>query len=142
MCLSRRITPEPAQIIEDIHEAGGIAVLAHPGQTDSFELLDELIPLGLDGVEAWHPENSEEQTAALLDKAKSAGILVTGGTEFRGMYSKKPLSVGAYSAPRSGGQGAAYIQIKAQKKESKAGRKVNHENERRRCKDLSPKKER
>lgn len=28
--------PEPAQIIEAIHEAGGIAVLAHPGQTDSF----------------------------------------------------------------------------------------------------------
>lgn len=117
--LVRANYPEPAQIIEDIHEAGGIAVLAHPGQTNSFELLDELIPLGLDGVEAWHPENSEEQTAALLDKAKSAGILVTGGTEFRGMYSRKPLSVGAYSAPDQAVKALLTYKSKLKRKKAK-----------------------
>ena len=43
--------PEPKEIVEAIHEAGGIAVLAHPGWYDNFELLEkELIPIGIDGV--------------------------------------------------------------------------------------------
>ena len=50
--------PEPTEIIEAIHEAGGIAVLAHPGFYNNFDLLEELIPQGLDGVEVWHPENT------------------------------------------------------------------------------------
>lgn len=111
--------PEPSQVIEAIHEAGGIAVLAHPGQTDSFELLDELIPLGLDGVEVWHPLNTEEQTATLLEKAKNADILATGGSEFSGMYSKKPLSIGEYSAPDRAVKALLTYKTKMKRKKSK-----------------------
>jgi predicted metal-dependent phosphoesterase TrpH len=88
--------PEPAEIIEAIHEAGGIAVLAHPGFYDNFELLEELIPLGLDGVEVWHPENTPEQQELLINIAKKNDLLMTGGSDFHGAYNAYPVKLGEY----------------------------------------------
>ena len=88
--------PEPAEIIEAIHEAGGIAVLAHPGFYDNFELLEELIPLGLDGVEVWHPENTPEQQELLINIAKKNDLLMTGGSDFHGAYNAYPIKLGEY----------------------------------------------
>ena len=88
--------PEPAEIIEAIHEAGGIAVLAHPGFYDNFELLEELIPLGLDGVEVWHPENTPEQQELLINIAKKNDLLMTGGSDFHGAYNAYAVKLGEY----------------------------------------------
>ena len=93
--------PEPIEVIEAIHEAGGIAVLAHPGATDSFELLEELASNGLDGVEVWHPENTPEQQEMLQKFAKANSLLAIGGTDFKGMYSKKTISIGDCATPDS-----------------------------------------
>ncbi len=90
---------EPADVLAAIHDAGGIAVLAHPAKYDNYELIDELIPLGLDGIEVWHPSHSEEDTAKLLKIANSNGLLAVGGTDFRGMYSPKPVCVGDITTP-------------------------------------------
>lgn len=94
--LMKATYPEPAEIIEAIHEAGGIAVLAHPGFYDNFELLDELIPLGLDGVEVWHPENTPEQQELLVNIAKKNDLLMTGGSDFHGAYNAYPVKLGEY----------------------------------------------
>lgn len=91
----------PAEVIDAIHEAGGIAVLAHPATSDSFELLEELVPCGLDGVEVWHPDATEAQQKALLEFAEKHGLLTVGGTEFKGMYSRQPLSLGACETPEN-----------------------------------------
>ena len=88
--------PEPVEIIEAIHEAGGIAVLAHPGFYDNFELLEELIPQGLDGVEVWHPENTPEQQELLINIAKKHDLLMTGGSDFHGAYNAYPVKLGEY----------------------------------------------
>ena len=88
--------PEPAEIIEAIHEAGGIAVLAHPGFYDNFELLEELIPQGLDGVEVWHPENTPEQQELLINIAKKNDLLMTGGSDFHGAYNAYAIKLGEY----------------------------------------------
>ena len=88
--------PEPAEIIKAIHEAGGIAVLAHPGFYDNFELLEELIPEGLDGVEVWHPENTPEQQEQLIDVAKKHGLVMTGGSDFHGGFNMYPIRLGDY----------------------------------------------
>lgn len=90
------VYPEPAEIIEAIHEAGGIAVLAHPGFYDNFELLQELIPLGLDGVEVWHPQNTPEQQELLKKVAKEHDLLMTGGSDFHGGYNFRPVRLGDY----------------------------------------------
>ncbi|MGN0547423.1 MAG: PHP domain-containing protein [Acutalibacteraceae bacterium] len=116
--LVRADYPDPAEVIDAIHEAGGIAVLARPGACDGFELLEELIPKGLDGVEVWHPEHTEEQTKALLGIAESNGILAVGGTDFRGMYSKTPISVGECSTPDA--QVKALMGYKTKMKKRKA----------------------
>ena len=90
---------EPAEVLEAIHEAGGIAVLAHPGKRSNIELIEELIPLGLDGIEVWHPSHTDQQVAELAAIAKKNGLLSIGGTDFRGMYSKGVRSVGDISTP-------------------------------------------
>ena len=116
---------EPSEVVEAIHEAGGIAVLAHPGSSDSFELLEELIALGLDGVEVWHPDNTEEQQAMLLEIAKKNGLLTVGGTDFKGMYSKKPICVGDCSTPEASLK--ALLSYKSKQKKLKAKLEKNNE---------------
>lgn len=91
--------PDPAEVIDAIHEAGGIAVLAHPGASDCLEILDSLVAKGIDGIEVWHPENTPDQEDALLEFARNKGILAIGGTDFKGMYSKKTMCVGDCTTP-------------------------------------------
>lgn len=85
-------------VIEAIHESGGIAVLAHPGRY-SDEFVERMISLGLDGLEVWCPENTEEQSEKFFKLAKSKKILSLGGSNFRGMYNEKTLTVGSYITP-------------------------------------------
>ncbi len=91
--------PEPSDILSAIHEAGGIAILAHPDLFDSLELLDELIALGLDGVEVWHPQSTEAQIDYLKAVAEKNSLLMTGGSDFHGMYSKGKISIGDLVTP-------------------------------------------
>lgn len=114
--------PEPSEIIQAIHEAGGIAVLSHPGVRNSFELLEELIPLGLDGVEVWHPGNTEEQQEQLLKIAKEHGLLTTGGTEFRGLYTQPSLCVGDIGTPEASVKALLGYKTKMKKKKAAANK--------------------
>lgn len=91
--------PDAFEVLEAIHDSGGIAVLAHPGFYDNFDILDELIEKGLDGVEVWHPENTPEQVERLTKIAVHKDLLMTGGSDFHGMYSAKCNKLGSYSTP-------------------------------------------
>lgn len=91
--------PNPIEIIEQIHEAGGVAVLAHPGFYDNFDILDSLIENGLDGVEIWHPKNNEEQIEKLIKIADENDLLKTGGSDFHGMYNADPIKLGCCNVP-------------------------------------------
>ncbi len=92
--------PDAQEVIEAIHEAGGVAVLAHPAVSGCFELMEELAEKGiLDGIEVYHPENTAEQQEFLKKFAKDKGILALGGTEFKGMYTKNKVSVGDCMTP-------------------------------------------
>ncbi len=85
-------------VIEAIHESGGIAILAHPGRY-SDEFVERMLSLGLDGLEVWSPENTEEQSEKFFKLAKSKKLLSLGGSNFRGMYNEKTLTVGSYITP-------------------------------------------
>lgn len=91
--------PEPKEILEAIHDAGGIAVLAHPALYGNMELLDELIREGLDGIEVWHPSADAETVERLHKIAKKNGLLMTGGSDFHGMYGVGGVSVGTCVTP-------------------------------------------
>jgi predicted metal-dependent phosphoesterase TrpH len=42
------------EAVEAIKSAGGLAILAHPGQQKNFWLIPELVKAGLDGLELNH----------------------------------------------------------------------------------------
>jgi predicted metal-dependent phosphoesterase TrpH len=88
----------PAASIALIHEAGGVAVLAHPYQLKlaSLEeverLIVELAVLGLDGIEAIYSRHSEDERHLYAQMARRLGLLVTGGSDYHGTY-KPDLSI-------------------------------------------------
>lgn len=84
-----RITPQEA--ITLIKEAGGVAVLAHPGLYDDDELVQELIAFGLDGIEVNHPDNDEVQKMRYSKWAAQYGMVVTGGSDFHGWRGEEPF---------------------------------------------------
>lgn len=99
-CISTPVKyPDVYEVMDSIHEAGGIAVMAHPAEYDSFDLIEELVPAGLDGVEVWHPRASEEDRERILAIAKQHDLLTTGGTDFHGMYNSRPLPLGTCCTP-------------------------------------------
>ena len=78
------------QAIALVHQAGGVAVLAHPPyitpEMKTFEtLLDSFVPLGLDGVEAWNSGATNNQIDQYITAARRRGLIVTGGSDYHGL---------------------------------------------------------
>ncbi|MCI0488051.1 MAG: PHP domain-containing protein [Blastocatellia bacterium] len=82
----------PADSIDLIHRAGGVAVLAHPYQLklSSLEELDRLVEdlaaLGLDGIEAVYSRHSQDQRDMYAEMAERHHLLITGGSDYHGTY--------------------------------------------------------
>lgn len=92
--------PDPREVVEQVRAAGGIAVLSHPAHSKCTHLVDDLIEKGLNGIEVWHPCHSAEDVAALSKLAKEKGLLMTGGSDFHGMYSPEAIGVGGIEIPQ------------------------------------------
>ncbi len=92
---------EPEEVLEAIHEAGGIAILACAGNYENSALLQRLMAAGLDGIEAWCPQHDEETSARLAAFAKKNGLLAIGGSDFKGKYNKHCCSIGSCTTPES-----------------------------------------
>ncbi len=68
--------------IQTIHEAGGVAVLAHPGHWTRHAILLTLIRAGLDGIEVRHPSHSNWLTNYYRALAEDFSLLATGGSDY------------------------------------------------------------
>jgi len=79
-----RLELKPQEVIDVIHHAGGVIVLAHPGHAGTTHLIPLLAELGLDGVEVYYFDHSDETKAALLALADQFHLIVTGGSDFHG----------------------------------------------------------
>ncbi|MGS0764670.1 PHP domain-containing protein [Syntrophomonas curvata] len=79
----------PAEAVELIKGAGGIAVLAHPGLLKVPEKIIEIIKLGIEGLEVYYPEHSGEQQQELAILAGQYKLLITGGSDFHGPASQE-----------------------------------------------------
>ncbi|MGN1304880.1 MAG: PHP domain-containing protein [Oscillospiraceae bacterium] len=96
-CIVEREYPDVNFVLDLIHSAKGVAVMAHPMMYDSAELLEELAQNGkIDGVEVYHYSASEEQQAKLLETAEKYDLIVTGGSDFHGLYNERPTHLGKY----------------------------------------------
>lgn len=77
-----RITP--FQAVDWIREAGGKAVIAHPGLYDDDALVARLIEYGVDGIEAYHSDHSPEMERKYAQWGARAGLVITAGSDFHG----------------------------------------------------------
>lgn len=80
-----------AQAIALIHQAGGVAIMAHPGLNRSDDVIPSMIGVGLDGIECFHSKHSAGMTEHYLQMAEAYGVLVTGGSDCHGMSKGRPL---------------------------------------------------
>lgn len=91
--------PDVKEVFEEIHGAGGIAVLAHPAFFDNFDEIDKYIEMGLDGIEVWHPTATEAQIELLSGICKKNKLLMTGGSDFHGIYGSSTVTIGTCTTP-------------------------------------------
>jgi predicted metal-dependent phosphoesterase TrpH len=95
-----RFAAPPEEVFERIHEAGGLASLAHPGLLRRDEWIPSLVGAGLDALEAYHSEHDARTTARYDELAQRCGVLVSGGSDFHGDDSHGPKAPGAVALPR------------------------------------------
>jgi predicted metal-dependent phosphoesterase TrpH len=79
-----RTGPSPATVVDAVHEAGGVASMAHPGVTGRDDLIRPLVDRGLDAIEVYHSDHSPQEEQSYQGIARQLGILVTGGSDFHG----------------------------------------------------------
>ncbi len=84
--------------IELIHQAGGLAVMAHPGLNRTDEVIPGLVDAGLDGIECFHTKHSHSTSQHYLKLADKYHLLVTGGSDCHGLSKGKPL-IGTVKLP-------------------------------------------
>jgi predicted metal-dependent phosphoesterase TrpH len=75
----------PIEAISWIHEAGGVAIVAHPGLYADDPLVLSLLDAGADGLEAFHSDHDQMSEKKYEEWALSRGKLVTGGSDFHGV---------------------------------------------------------
>lgn len=77
--------PSYTDTIDAIHRAGGKAFLAHAGRyMDKFDVkenIDDMISKGLDGLEVYYPDHSDELRTFLLNKVKEHDLMASGGSD-------------------------------------------------------------
>lgn len=79
------------QSIKVLKDAGALVFLAHPRNVFSVEEIKELVPLGLDGIEAFYPFYSQSVIDNFLHLAGELGLLVVGGSDAHGKYKQQQI---------------------------------------------------
>lgn len=91
-------TPSVQEIIDVIHQAGGVAVLAHPHTLFDDTMIDEFILMGLDGLEVFYAKYDKKMVDFYDEIALKNCLIRTGGSDFHGeMFDFDYF--GEYSAP-------------------------------------------
>ena len=88
----------PQHAVSILKEAKIIPILAHSRlikctEQDYFQLLEDLIPLGLKGIEVYHPVHSFENERYYLGVADKYKLCISGGSDFHGK-SKPDIKIG------------------------------------------------
>jgi predicted metal-dependent phosphoesterase TrpH len=84
-----RETPTVAEAVQAIHDAGGVAIWAHPfwdisDPDEVIATIDRFHALGMDGVEAFYITHTRENTELIANRCAELGLLTTGSADFHG----------------------------------------------------------
>lgn len=91
----RKVHISPASAFKIIHDAGGIAIIAHPGNL-SENLIKDLIYAGVDGFEVVHPSHNEQQLKYYKWLCNAYFLLQSGGSDFHGGKKNDENNLGSY----------------------------------------------
>lgn len=85
-CYTEVVYPSLEDIIEIVRQHGGVTVLAHPGNNlkGRFEVFDEMVKVGINGVEAFSNYHDEATNQYFYDKGKQYNLLMTCGSDYHG----------------------------------------------------------
>jgi predicted metal-dependent phosphoesterase TrpH len=84
-----RLLPTVPEAIDAIHDAGGVAVWAHPfwdidAPDEVLATIDRFRAAGIDGVECFYLTHTAEQTELLANRCEELDLLSTGSSDFHG----------------------------------------------------------
>jgi predicted metal-dependent phosphoesterase TrpH len=95
-----RMAASPEEVFARIHEAGGIASLAHPALVEHDDWIPGFAAAGLDALEAYHSDHDEDATVRYVGMADRLGLAVSGGSDFHGDEDYGPGGPGSVALPR------------------------------------------
>ena len=77
------------QMIDLVHRAGGIILIAHPVQVhyDLEDMIETFVEWGIDGIEVEHPDLNREQRDKYMKIAQKHNFLISGGSDHSGLCS-------------------------------------------------------
>jgi len=90
----------PAEAVEAIVGAGGVASVAHPGKSGNVEaIILKLKAHGLQAVEAYHRRHNVDLVKHYIRFANRNDLVVSGGSDCHGPWGEYPPSIGSISVP-------------------------------------------
>ena len=89
----------PAEVIDVVHQAGGVVSMAHPGVSRRDDLIPGLVARGLDALEARHSDHDAGTEARYRAMAAALGVATTGGSDYHGDVGKRAACLGAVVMP-------------------------------------------
>jgi predicted metal-dependent phosphoesterase TrpH len=92
-------TATPEDVIDLLHAAGGVCVLAHPATSVRRALVARLVEAGLDGIETVHPAHDADLRAHWERVAREHGLIETGGSDYHGFGDRDDERFGTYTVP-------------------------------------------
>ncbi|HEX5474556.1 MAG TPA: PHP domain-containing protein [Vicinamibacterales bacterium] len=93
--------PPPEAVIAIVHDAGGLASLAHPGPSRSDHLIPALVDAGLDALEVRHSDHDDATENRYRALAEKYSLLVTGGSDFHDDVGHRQGGLGRVTLPAS-----------------------------------------
>lgn len=95
-----RTGASPDDVIARIHDARGLASIAHPALIGRDEWLHDFADADVDALEVFHPDHDPDATARYMALATRLGLAVTGGSDYHADESHGATAPGSVSLPR------------------------------------------
>ena len=95
-CYVSKVKIEVPYIIDIIHKAGGLAVMAHPKLVTSDEYVVEMFAYDFDGMEVYHTKHNDDDVKRYKALATKHNLFITGGSDYHGIPGKAPDKFGDY----------------------------------------------
>jgi len=93
-----KLTYTTQKVIRKIQQAGGVAVLAHPHLLKNDDMVEEIIEMGIDGLEVFYYKCSPVQKERYEKMALKNGLIRSGGSDFHGFVKDEALK--SFSVPQ------------------------------------------